>query len=407
MVKAQRLLVLAVDVDDDLHEKARVKGPVIGRKANIEAATKLALADPQDPDANAIFEAVKQYDELGREATVEVATLTGSPRLGYHADKEIIRQLEKIVSDYKPEACVFISDGATDEQIIPLVQSRVKINSVRTVTIKQAKELEKTYVAIFEKLKEPHYARIVFGIPGLALLLFALSEFLGLKVFLALLGVYLIAKATGVEDLLLRGISGFSFSSEKLGFIFYFSAVPLAAISIWLGTARVAAMQTMGVTNLAKLAAGFMKDLLLLLPVALLLIILGKVFEALNEKKKYLLPRHVISSTAVILLWLILNNASDWVLGTLGFADFFTTIILAVAAMVLVVYLAKAFKTRIISRMQLEGKDTYTEVGGMLGKIVGINRKQEKMIIQTESGRKIDLPLDRISNVGEKIIVQY
>ena len=405
--KAHRLLILNIDVDDDLYEKARVKGPVVGRKANLEAAMKLAVADPEDPDSNAIFEAIKQYDDLGKETNVEVATITGSSRLGYHADKEVVKQLEKVIAEYKPEACVFISDGASDEQMIPLVQSRVKINSVKTITIKQAKELEKTYVAVFEKLKEPHYARIVFGLPGLALVLFALSEFLGLKVFIGLLGAYLIIKATGIEEMLLKGASNFSFSFEKLGFIFYFAAIPLAAISLWLGMAKVAALQTLGVTNLARLAAGFTKDFLLLMPVAFLLIVLGKVIEAINEKKKYLLPTYVVSSTAVVLLWLILNNAADWVLGTLSFADFFTTIILAVAAMVLVVYLAKAFKTSMITRMQLEGKDVYTEVGGLLGKIVGINRKQEKIILQTESGRKIDLPIDRISNIGEKIIVQY
>ena len=405
--KAQRLLILNVDIDADLHEKTGIKGPVVGRKANVEAATKLAIADPEESDANAIFAAIKQYDELSQEATVEIATLTGSPRLGYAADKEVVKQLEKVIEDYKPDACVFVSDGASDEQMLPLLQSRVKINSVKTVIIRQAKELEKTYVAIFEKLREPHYARIVFGLPGIAILLFALSEYFGLKLLMSLLGAYLIAKAIGLEELLLRGASNFNFSFEKLGFIFYFAAIPLAAISVWLGIAKVAAMQTLGVTNLAKLAAAFTKDLLLLVPVALLLIVLGKVIEALNEKKNYLLPSHVISSTAVILLWLILNNAADWVLGTLSFADFFITIILAVTAMVLVVYLAKAFKASIISRMQLEGKDAYTEIGGLLGKIVGVNRKQEKIIVQTQGGQKIDIPVDYITNVGEKIIIQY
>ena len=42
MADHKRLLVLVVDIDADLQEKAKVKGPVVGRKAVSEAATKLA-----------------------------------------------------------------------------------------------------------------------------------------------------------------------------------------------------------------------------------------------------------------------------------------------------------------------------------------------------------------------------
>ncbi|MCP8318953.1 MAG: DUF373 family protein, partial [Candidatus Methylarchaceae archaeon HK01B] len=59
-----KLLVLSVDRDDDIGVKAKVKTPVIGRDACIEAATKLSIADPEEADANAIFAAVKQYNEL-------------------------------------------------------------------------------------------------------------------------------------------------------------------------------------------------------------------------------------------------------------------------------------------------------------------------------------------------------
>lgn len=407
MAEPKRLLVLVVDVDNDLHEKAKVRGPVVGRQANIDAATKLAIADPEDSDANTIFEAVKKYDELRKEYQVEVATVTGDVRLGYHADREIVKQLEKIISDFSPEACIFVSDGASDEQVLPLVHARVKVNSVKTVTIKQAKELEKTYFTILEKLKDPHYARLIFGLPGLALLLWAFSEVLGLKLFIGLLGAYLIIKALGIEERFFKGASGFRLSFDKLGFIFYFAAIPLAAISLWLGVSRASAMEAAGVANVAKLAAGFVKDVLLLLPVALLLIILGQVIEAINEKKKYLLPHYVISSSAVVLLWLILNNAADWVLGTVSFSDFFTTLVLVMVVMVLVIYLARAFKGSMVSKLRLEGKEVYTEIGSMLGKIVGVNKRRETIIIQTSAGQKIDLTFDHIVNAGEKVIIRY
>ena len=62
--KSERLLILVVDVDNDLYRKTRIGGPLIGRVQNLNGATQLSLADPEDTDANTMFQAVKIYDEL-------------------------------------------------------------------------------------------------------------------------------------------------------------------------------------------------------------------------------------------------------------------------------------------------------------------------------------------------------
>ena len=70
-----RTLVLSVDRDDDIGWKAKVESPCIGRAACLKAANTLALADPEDSDVNAIFSAVKIYDELtakGEETAIAV-----------------------------------------------------------------------------------------------------------------------------------------------------------------------------------------------------------------------------------------------------------------------------------------------------------------------------------------------
>ncbi|MFH1247119.1 MAG: DUF373 family protein [Candidatus Micrarchaeota archaeon] len=408
MVKeAKRLLVLNIDIDNDLFEKVKVKGPIIGKKACIEAASKLALADPTDSDSNAIFEAVRTNDELAREYVVEVACLTGDKRLGFYATREIVKQLEEILNKFKPDACVLVSDGASDDQVLPVIQSRIKINEVRRLTVKQAKELETTYFTILDKLKDPHYARIVFGIPGIALLLFAFSEIVGLRVFIGILGVYLIVKATGIEDYIFRSLHDFEVSFNKLGFIFYFAAIPLAAVSIWLGFSKISAMRQSGIIDIAKLAAGFEKDLILLLAPAILLVIIGKFIEAANEKRYYVLPQYITYFSSVILLWLLFTNAAEWVLGTIGFRDFFTTLTLVIVLMLLLLYLAREFKIGLVSKMQLEGKTVYTEVGGIIGKVLGVNRKKGTIIIATSAEHKFDIPLDYLSSVEDKVIVKY
>ena len=60
----KRILILCVDRDGDLGAKAEIKTPVIGRDENLNAAVALALRDPEEPDANAMFEAVRVHDRL-------------------------------------------------------------------------------------------------------------------------------------------------------------------------------------------------------------------------------------------------------------------------------------------------------------------------------------------------------
>ncbi len=409
MAQPKRLLVLAVDVDNDLGMKAKLKAPVVGRKENIYAAEALALADPEDSDANTIFAAVKLSEELGKEyKNIFLATITGDVRGGYHAHTQIVKQLEKIIDDFSPDACVFVSDGASDEQMIPLINSRVKVNSVRTVAVKQNKQLESTYFAVLEKLKEPHTARMVFGIPGLALLLYALAEFIGFRLFVGILGLYLIIKALGIEERIFAMASGFKISFENTSFIFYFASVPFFVASLWIAFSRVFSLQYSGEQiSTAKIAAWFVKDLLLLLPIAVLLVLLGKVLQALSEKKNHELPDYLVQIAGVLVFWLIFTNAAEWVIGTLSFANFFYALILGVAAMYLVSYLAREFKHDLFSKMRLEGKSVYTEIGSLVGTIVGINKKNETFIVKTSSGQKIDLNLRNIASIGDKIVVRY
>jgi putative membrane protein len=83
----ERTLVLCVDRDDDLGSKAGIQTPLIGREQNINAAVSLALKDPEEPDANAIFEAVRIYDrfiesnqEKEPKSECQIATIAGSER---------------------------------------------------------------------------------------------------------------------------------------------------------------------------------------------------------------------------------------------------------------------------------------------------------------------------------------
>jgi putative membrane protein len=148
-------IVLCVDRDNDLGEKTGIQGPVIGRDKNIEAAKLLAIADPEDSDANAIFGAVSAYDKLKQAGEdVEVVTITGNTHVGVISDRIIANQIDEVMKKLKPESAIFITDGAEDEYILPLIMSRLKIDSIKRVYVRQNPNIENTYYLIVRALKD-------------------------------------------------------------------------------------------------------------------------------------------------------------------------------------------------------------------------------------------------------------
>jgi len=181
-----RVLVLAIDRDDDFGKKAGVKGPVIGREACIDAALKLSLADPEDSDANVVYAAVKLRDELeekGEFDEVEVAIITGHPKVGLKSDMELARQLEEVLKVFQADGVIPVTDGAEDEQIFPIITSKVPIITSHRVVVKQSPGIETTWYIIVKYLKEilsdPEVAKVVFGIPGLMALLYGVAKLIG------------------------------------------------------------------------------------------------------------------------------------------------------------------------------------------------------------------------------------
>ncbi|HII66664.1 MAG TPA: DUF373 family protein [Thermococcaceae archaeon] len=215
--------MLAIDRDDDFGKKAGVKGPIIGRDACVDAALKLSLADPEDSDANVLYAAVKLYDELKKRAEfddIEVALITGHPEVGVKSDLELNKQLEKVLAQFPADGIIPVTDGAEDEQIFPIITSKVPIISTKRIVVKQSESIETTYYIIYRYLKEilsdPEAAKIFFGLPGMILLIYGIARLLSIKyqqsvtiisstvtgVILFLIGAYFFVKAFKVKEVL-------------------------------------------------------------------------------------------------------------------------------------------------------------------------------------------------------------
>src|ERR671925_1756428 len=113
-----KILVLCIDRDDDIGSKGRMKTPIVGKNYCIDAGIRLAIEDPEDPDANAIFGAVKTYEELvSKGYTAEVAVVAGKFNRGDEADEKISLEVKSILEKYQADGAVIVSDGEDDETV--------------------------------------------------------------------------------------------------------------------------------------------------------------------------------------------------------------------------------------------------------------------------------------------------
>ena len=168
-----KTLILCVDRDDDIGTKTSLKGPLIGRDENLVGATRLGLADPEDSDVNTILTAIAMYDErvkLGEDS--EIASITGDVRVGPISDRILTQQLERVLEEVKPDRAFLVSDGAEDEYIFPVISSRIRVDHVRRVFVRQSPAIESTYYMIIRAMRNPKIrSKVVFPI-GLALVIF-------------------------------------------------------------------------------------------------------------------------------------------------------------------------------------------------------------------------------------------
>ncbi len=206
------LLVLCIDLDDDLGRKTGMSTPVIGRDAVEEGAVALATADPEDSDVNVIFQGLHIYDQLkDRGESVEVAVVTGNEGSDVSANREVGEEVDTVLASLstgEDVTALLITDGAQDESVVPVIRSRVPIDGVRRVVVRQAQNLESMYYTIKQVLNDPETRGTLLIPIGILLLIYPLAlvgTLLNLPGLVlgstsALLGLYLISRGLGVGD---------------------------------------------------------------------------------------------------------------------------------------------------------------------------------------------------------------
>jgi putative membrane protein len=205
----RRVLVACIDRDNDIGKNGGVETPVFGRDQCINAGTRLAIEDPEDADANAIFGAIKIYEELVTKGyETEVAIIAGAYNRGIEADEKISSELIGVLSKFKAEGVVIVSDGEDDETVIPLIQAMVPVISIQRIIMRHSRSVEYSY-ALFGKyvkmlIYDPRYSKFFLGVPGALLIASGFATIFGftreaLAIVLSILGVAFVIRAFDID----------------------------------------------------------------------------------------------------------------------------------------------------------------------------------------------------------------
>jgi putative membrane protein len=205
----KRVLVVCIDRDDDLGKNGGVETPVFGRDQCINAGTRMAIEDPEDADSNAIFGAVKIYEELVTKGyETEVAVITGAYNRGIEADEKVSSELIQVLSKFKAEGVVIVSDGEDDETVIPLIQAMVPVISIQRIIIRHSRSVEYSYAVFGKYVKmlvyDPRYSKFFLGVPGALLIASGFATIFGftreaLAIVLSVLGVAFVMRAFDID----------------------------------------------------------------------------------------------------------------------------------------------------------------------------------------------------------------
>ena len=165
-------LVICIDRSGAIGRATNVPMPVAGWEAVRSLVTDAGLSDPEDASVNCLLESLRVARDLRdeREESV-VAVVSAESDTAVGADRSIAAQLDDLVDRYDPRAAVVVVDSAEDEQVLPIVESRIPVDSVDRVVVRQARDIESTYYLLKQFLADEQLRSTVLVPFGVALLL--------------------------------------------------------------------------------------------------------------------------------------------------------------------------------------------------------------------------------------------
>ncbi len=319
-------LVLCVDMDDDIGRKTGLETPLVGRRAVESGAVALATADPEDSDVNVLFKGLQIVDQLGDD--VAVAAVTGREGRDVSAARavgaEVDRTLDSLGVEPEEVGVVVVTDGAQDESVLPVIRSRVTVDGVRRVVVRQAEGLESAYYTIKQVLDDPETRGTILIPLGILLLIYPLavvaSEFnlpgVVLGTTSGLIGLYLIARGFDLPSRIIAGLKRVrgSLYAGRVTLVTYSVAIALLVVAAISALDRLEVARQAAVEELAAIVvvAALVDGALLWIAAAGLMTSLGQLTDAyLHDRFRV---RYLNAPFYVVALAAVLHGLSRYVL---------------------------------------------------------------------------------------------
>jgi len=240
-------LVLCVDRANDIGRKTGIRTPVAGWEAVRSLVTEVGLADPEDSSVNTLLEGLRVARSLRDEredAVVAVVSGAGESIVG--ADRSVAAQLDDLIAEYDPDSAIVVIDSAQDERLIPVVESRLPVDSVDRVVVRQARDIESTYYLLKQFLADEELRSTVLVPLGVGLLLLPalLTQFspaVAVAGLASLLGAALLYKGLAIDELVADAPEQAreALYSGQVSVVTYVVAAGLALVGAFLGALSV------------------------------------------------------------------------------------------------------------------------------------------------------------------------
>ncbi len=258
-------LVVCVDRNDDIGRKTGLQMPVAGWEAVQALVTDVGLADPEDSSVNCLLEALRVARDLrdGDETSiVAVISGTGDTRVG--ADRAVAAQMDELMETYDPDSTIIVIDSAEDERLVPILESRVRVDAVDRVVVRQARDIESTYYLLKQFLADEELRQTVLVPTGVALiafpvLLLQLGLAMATSTITAVIGLFVLYKGLAIGDYFrnLPAEARDALYSGRVSIVTYVVAVGLSLIGVFAGALRAAPVDSTGNVLMTAMAFAF------------------------------------------------------------------------------------------------------------------------------------------------------
>lgn len=240
-------LVVCVDRDDDIGAKTGLQTPVSGWEAVRSLVTEVGLADPEDSSVNCLLEALRVARDLrDGDEEVSIAVISGAAETMVGRDRTVAAQTDELIAEYEPDSAIVVIDSAQDERLVPIIESRIQVDAVDRVVVRQARDIESTYYLLKQFLADEELRQTVLVPVGVVMLVFPIllmlfGPALAVASITAVIGLFVLYKGLGVDDYLadLPTEIRDALYSGRVSIVTYVVAAGLSLVGLFAGALHV------------------------------------------------------------------------------------------------------------------------------------------------------------------------